>query len=170
MPPPSPDSPATSCRTGCPSRCCRPGGIYQRPDGGRADQRRIDVAAADVGEAPHMAEHLAEGVGPLPGHGDAQMPPRRCRKSPAARGRRSACNACRPPAGSPPAGSGHTRRSSCRTRACGCWPASGCRVNRCPGGRVMKMPMVTGIALVDQIVEDHGHADSARFADVAWPS
>ena len=36
----------------------------------RADQRGIDVAAPDVGEAADVAEHLAEGVGPLPGHGE----------------------------------------------------------------------------------------------------
>ena len=35
-----------------------------------ADQRRIDVAAADVGEAADVAEHLAESVGPLPGDGE----------------------------------------------------------------------------------------------------
>ena len=35
-----------------------------------ADHRGVDVAAADVGEAADVAEHLAKRVGPLPGDGE----------------------------------------------------------------------------------------------------
>ena len=34
------------------------------------DQRRIDLAAAQIGVAADEAEHAAEGVGPVPGRGE----------------------------------------------------------------------------------------------------
>src|SRR5262245_36404905 len=37
---------------------------------GLADQLRVDVPPADVGEAADQADHLAELVGALPGHGE----------------------------------------------------------------------------------------------------
>jgi len=41
-----------------------------------ADQRRVDVPSPDVGETPDVAQHLAERVRALPGHGKGADPPR----------------------------------------------------------------------------------------------